>query len=336
MSEYSRVHQIYQSLAQKPHDLLDNDRFFVREGYLYVWQDKKNKMKKRYAFLFNDILLLTKKENGKKFWMRNYVSLRSSKCNIADMPNTFQFNLECKSRCFIFQTTDAQLKNAWLEDLKGSISGLHDEKQRRINRDRDELLQPKKKYNQITIDEKNVESLNQTNQEIEKETKQEDIPSINENPVPKRKKSKKLSKSNKIEQLSIIDNQTNYNLFEAPNPFLENTNNTTITQINRNNFSNPFSGLNNTNYMNYTNNGLNGNNTTNNMNGFNNNTNNMNYTNNGLNGHNNNTNNMNYSNNTNIMNYSNNGLNGHNTTNDINQYNPFLNQNSVPSKSNPF
>jgi len=304
------VQQIYEALVQKPDDLLSNDRFFVREGYLHVWDDKKSKMKKRYAFLFNDILLLTKKEKGKKYWLRVHVSLRSSKANVVDMTNTFQFTLQCKSRSFIFQTTEAQLKTAWMDDLRGSISGKHEEKQRIINRDRDELLQPKKKYNQITVDEINVESPiieyennNQKIQKVEQETNQEDIPITNENPVPKRKKSKKGNNNNQTDILSIIDNPTTYNPFETPNPFLDNSN--TV--------NNPFT-VNNTNNMNYPSSGFNFNENNNSNIGFNN------------------------TNNTNNMNYSSNGFNFNeqNNSNNIQYNNPFLIQNTVPPNSNPF
>jgi len=56
MSEYNRVQQIYETLIQKPPDLLDRDRFFVREGKIYFFDDKKSKYKKRYIFLFNDVM----------------------------------------------------------------------------------------------------------------------------------------------------------------------------------------------------------------------------------------------------------------------------------------
>jgi len=141
MSEYSRVHQIYQSLTPKPQDMLSNDRFFVREGNLQYYDNKKNKLKKRYFFLFNDIMLATKKEMNKKYWLRIHITLKSPNVSIENVENNpFQFKLHCKARTFTFQTDSPELKDSWLEDILASISGLHDEKQEKISKDREQLL----------------------------------------------------------------------------------------------------------------------------------------------------------------------------------------------------
>lgn len=55
-----------------------------REGELWVWDDKTRKRKKRYFFLFNDVLLLTKKEGARKYWLRIYISLRSPYVSVED------------------------------------------------------------------------------------------------------------------------------------------------------------------------------------------------------------------------------------------------------------
>jgi len=167
--------------------------FFIREGNINVWDDKKNKMKKRYTFLFNDVMLFTKKEKGKKFWLRVHVSLRSKNCNIEDMPNTNQFRLNCKSRTFIIQAADPQLKKAWVEDISGSISGIHDEKQRVVNRDREELFQ-KKPIKQKSEPEFNVNEVDFNFENTQKDDDDDKI-IINNKVKPQKEKVKTTEKS---------------------------------------------------------------------------------------------------------------------------------------------
>jgi len=62
---------------------------YCREGELYVWDEKKRAKKKRYAFLFNDVMLLTKKEGPKKYWLRVYITLRSPYVQVEDVSSGF-------------------------------------------------------------------------------------------------------------------------------------------------------------------------------------------------------------------------------------------------------
>jgi hypothetical protein len=72
-----------QNLCQ-PNNNTNTTSSSCREGELWVWDDKTRKRKKRYFFLFNDILLLTKKEGARKYWLRIYISLRSPYVSVED------------------------------------------------------------------------------------------------------------------------------------------------------------------------------------------------------------------------------------------------------------
>jgi len=217
MSEYSRVLQIYQKLTPKPQDMISSDRFFVREGYLHYWDNKKDKLKKRYFFLFNDILLATKKEINKKYWLRIHITLRSPNVSVEDMEtNPFQFKLHCKLRTFTFQTDSPELKEAWLEDILGSVSGYHDEKQQKISKDRDQLLRnpklntlEKKNEDDSPLDFDNEDSNSEPKVEkkkkkkevvVEEEEEEEKNDTKNQEPNNNQNKStpKKKEKTNEI------------------------------------------------------------------------------------------------------------------------------------------
>lgn len=49
-----------------------------------MFDSKKNKTKKRYFFLFNDVMLVTKKESKKRFWLRIHITLRSDYVSVED------------------------------------------------------------------------------------------------------------------------------------------------------------------------------------------------------------------------------------------------------------
>jgi len=111
-----------------------------------VWDDKKRAKKKRYAFLFNDILLLTKKEGSKRYWLRVYITLRSPYVHVEDASSGFNctlldnlahelspdsqalaaFRLHCKTRSFGFFTNSPEQNKGWMEDIADSASGAHE------------------------------------------------------------------------------------------------------------------------------------------------------------------------------------------------------------------
>eukprot|EP01129_Flabellula_baltica_P006391 TRINITY_DN2385_c0_g1_i2.p1 TRINITY_DN2385_c0_g1~~TRINITY_DN2385_c0_g1_i2.p1 ORF type:complete len:316 (+),score=68.49 TRINITY_DN2385_c0_g1_i2:119-1066(+) len=165
--------------------------YFVREGWLRMWKDSKQKFKKRYCFLFNDVMLLCKKEGpltSKKYWLRIHITLRSPHCNITDRDNSYNndFMLNCRSRSFRFQFDSQNLKNSWMEDMQKSISGEHEEAQKEVEKSRDALL-----HGDITLSNKpnpQHTSTNTGNQySYESDTSSE--------PEEKRQKKKKTSTS---------------------------------------------------------------------------------------------------------------------------------------------
>eukprot|EP01130_Rhizamoeba_saxonica_P018928 TRINITY_DN9656_c0_g1_i1.p1 TRINITY_DN9656_c0_g1~~TRINITY_DN9656_c0_g1_i1.p1 ORF type:complete len:400 (-),score=93.10 TRINITY_DN9656_c0_g1_i1:62-1261(-) len=141
MAKYTRVWQIYETLTPKPKDLLKSDRFFVREGYLHVFNEKKRKMKKRYFFLFNDILLLTKKESHKRYWLRIHITLRSPFVSVeSDEYGYHEFKLHCKNRSFVFQAESKGLKDGWVRDLRAAASGSIDGEEETAQQTADSLI----------------------------------------------------------------------------------------------------------------------------------------------------------------------------------------------------
>jgi len=143
--EYDRVQQIYTQLNPKPQSLVKEGRFFVREGYLRMWKDDKQKYKKRYLFLFNDLILICKKESklssNKKFWLRIQVSLRSGHAGVEDVKShNNDFLLHVKRRSFRFQCDSENLKNNWMEDLTKACAHEHDENMEVTTKKRDEFI----------------------------------------------------------------------------------------------------------------------------------------------------------------------------------------------------
>eukprot|EP01127_Copromyxa_protea_P008222 TRINITY_DN1882_c0_g1_i2.p1 TRINITY_DN1882_c0_g1~~TRINITY_DN1882_c0_g1_i2.p1 ORF type:complete len:426 (-),score=93.70 TRINITY_DN1882_c0_g1_i2:50-1273(-) len=117
-------------LRPKPADLIVPGRFFVREGELFLWNQKKGKKTPRYFFLFNDVLLLTKKKgkSHNKFLLRVHITLRSQFTDIEDVKSvgTYpEFRVHCRTRSFILYTTSQEEKEAWVRDMRNSITGEH-------------------------------------------------------------------------------------------------------------------------------------------------------------------------------------------------------------------
>ena len=58
-------------------ELLGRPRRLLREGTVAIWDESERMKKERYLFLFNDVLLITKKEGRRDYWLKVYISLRS-------------------------------------------------------------------------------------------------------------------------------------------------------------------------------------------------------------------------------------------------------------------
>jgi SOS1/NGEF-like PH domain len=120
------VIRVYRMLDPKPKELLTQSRRFVREGSILQWNAKERKHKPKYFFLFNDCMLITKKEAQKRYWLKVYISLNPG-IKIADVtsssyhiPNV-EFRLFAPKRSFIFFASSSQVKRQWIDDIQASI-----------------------------------------------------------------------------------------------------------------------------------------------------------------------------------------------------------------------
>lgn len=80
----------------------------MREGQ-FIISDGKSK-KSRYVFLFNDILLATKKEL-EKFQLKFKLELGS--CVVGDSQQPLSFVLSCEAKSYELHFKSEQEKNAW-------------------------------------------------------------------------------------------------------------------------------------------------------------------------------------------------------------------------------
>jgi hypothetical protein len=118
-----------------PQELLNNPkRILVRQGLLHLWSDVDKKMKPRYFFLFNDVLLITKK-SGSKFILRVYITFKAS-LRVTTEGVGVEFRIIAPERVFVIRAEDEQDRAEWVKDIR---RGLDEATGRggRDNRDRD-------------------------------------------------------------------------------------------------------------------------------------------------------------------------------------------------------
>lgn len=130
---YRRVWEINQLLVPKPHDFISTSRFFVKEGLLVLWDDRKRCKVKRYCFLFNDLFLFTiPKKKGKKFQLLIYMVLRTPSVSVESVDNSSynaEFRLHARRKSFIFFSDTMEDRKYWVKALEASIKGTHPEEQ---------------------------------------------------------------------------------------------------------------------------------------------------------------------------------------------------------------
>lgn len=115
-------------LTPKPKELITNaySRRFLRQGEVGVYNQNERVTKRRYLFLFNDVLLVTKQEAKKSFWLKVYISLRSN-LNVEDVPDSttkhkVEFRIYAPKRTFILFTRTVEEKQMWIREIKGAIA----------------------------------------------------------------------------------------------------------------------------------------------------------------------------------------------------------------------
>jgi len=124
------VQQIYEMLTPKPKELITNaySRRFIRQGEVGVYNQNERVTKRRYLFLFNDVLLITKQEAKKSFWLKVFISLRSN-LNVEDVPDSttkhkVEFRIYAPKRTFILFTRTVEEKHMWLREIRSAVSVL--------------------------------------------------------------------------------------------------------------------------------------------------------------------------------------------------------------------
>lgn len=95
----------------------------MRDGQ-FIFSDGKAK-KSRYVFLFNDILLVTKKEL-EKFQLKTKIELGS--CIVADSQLPLSFTLNYDSKSYELSFKNEQEKNEWFADVTFCIQKLQKRK----------------------------------------------------------------------------------------------------------------------------------------------------------------------------------------------------------------
>mmetsp|Transcript_18434 Transcript_18434/g.23360 ORF Transcript_18434/g.23360 Transcript_18434/m.23360 type:complete len:294 (-) Transcript_18434:53-934(-) len=125
-----QVRQIHKMLVPRPKELLMSPRAIVKYGTVSMKVIKGKKPRKlRFLFLFNDVLLITKRESKSSFRLRFYISLRSSH-KVQDIKGEGKYagelQLICPKKSFSFIAKNQQQKREWIEALTGSIEGKFD------------------------------------------------------------------------------------------------------------------------------------------------------------------------------------------------------------------
>jgi len=125
---YERVWEIYKKLRPKPEDLPSPARFFVRKGKGWFKFEQKKKRKKRHFFLFNDVLLICRKDGPSRYFLRIYITLRAQGVAVEPVVG-LDYTLRLKTRMqnfmIYFQARDTF--DFWMNELQLSITGKHPE-----------------------------------------------------------------------------------------------------------------------------------------------------------------------------------------------------------------
>jgi len=129
---YERVWEIYKKLRPKPEDLVSPTRFFVRKGKFWFQYEQKKKKKKRHFFLFNDILLLCRKEGPGRYYLRIYITLRAQGVSVESIDGPdFPIRLATRNQIFIFYLQSEEAQTLWYNEFDASINGTHPEESKK-------------------------------------------------------------------------------------------------------------------------------------------------------------------------------------------------------------
>jgi len=121
------VQRVYDMLTPKPKELLNNaaNRRLISEGEVGVFNHKERRTKRRYLFLFSDVLLITKKEGKSSYWLKIFVALGPN-LRVEDVPDTatrykVEFRIYALKRTIILFTQSEEEKLKWLKQINEAL-----------------------------------------------------------------------------------------------------------------------------------------------------------------------------------------------------------------------
>jgi len=99
-----------------------------------VFNPNERRTKRRYLFLFNDVLLLTKKEGKRSYWLKVFIALRST-LRVEDVPDSaskhkVEFRIYAPTKTIILFTHTNEQKVRWLQQIRDCISQREDAESR--------------------------------------------------------------------------------------------------------------------------------------------------------------------------------------------------------------
>jgi len=120
------VEAIVNMCQPKPKEIIIPGRRFLYEGDLvqYVPEDRRKKL--RHCFLFNDAILITKKEGPRKYWPRILVSFTTGLRveNVEDSQNEIpgvEFRIYAPKKTLIMFGSTREERDMWIKMLRDQI-----------------------------------------------------------------------------------------------------------------------------------------------------------------------------------------------------------------------
>ena len=89
---------------------------------MLLYNEQERRDKPRYFFLFNDVLLVVKREGHKRLWLRVYFSLGSDirVMDVSDRQPNVEFQISAPSHTFVFHCRTLALKDSWVRVIRAA------------------------------------------------------------------------------------------------------------------------------------------------------------------------------------------------------------------------
>jgi len=124
-----QVMKVYKMLDPRPKELLLSPRKYITGGVIQTYNVKERRRKPRVLFLFNDMLLVGKREGRCKYWLKTLVRLNKLSMKLEDMRTAkppVEFRLITPKRVLIFFTQTEGLKKAWIKHIQAALDGKYE------------------------------------------------------------------------------------------------------------------------------------------------------------------------------------------------------------------